>query len=215
MSKPFYQRSSLAVSVVACLLLGACDRTGPPTVRQEGAEPATSEQAAPIAVAQSGPAKPTVAKSTPAQKPAEPPRQGPSQQSPVTATLRPEKNAVRDGDTVTLTVEVQIAPGWHIYAVDRPTGVALPTKIRLELPAGLESTGKWTSPEPSLDDSSAGEPAFVYHDAAAFQQTIRVKHGAAAGPMVVRAELSYQVCDRFSCRAPTALKLQTSIQVVR
>jgi hypothetical protein len=32
--------------------------------------------------------------------------------------------------------------------------------------------------------------------------------------MVVRAELSYQVCDRFSCRAPTALKLQTSIQIV-
>jgi DsbC/DsbD-like thiol-disulfide interchange protein len=208
------RRSSLAVSVVACLLLGACDQTGPATVRQEGAAPATSEKAAPIAVAPSAPAKPTAANSTPAQKPADPPRQAPSQQSPVTATLRPEKNAVRDGDTVTLTVDVQIAPGWHIYAVDRPTGVALPTKIRLELPAGLESRGKWTSPEPALDDSSAGEPAFVYHDAAAFQQTIRVKQGAAVGPMAIRAELSYQVCDRFSCRAPTALKLQTSIQIV-
>ena len=57
----------------------------------------------------------------------------------MTATLQTDKNAVRDGDAFTVTVNVQIAPGWHIYAVDRPTGVALPTKIRLELAAGLES----------------------------------------------------------------------------
>ncbi|HEX4071444.1 MAG TPA: hypothetical protein VHX68_09750, partial [Planctomycetaceae bacterium] len=142
------------MSVVACLLLGACDQTGPATVRQEGGALATSANAAPIAVAPVAPSKPTAATSTLSQKPTEPARQAPSQQSPVTATLQTDKNAVRDGDAFTVTVNVQIAPGWHIYAVDRPTGVALPTKIRLELAAGLESTGKWTSPEPSLDDSS-------------------------------------------------------------
>jgi DsbC/DsbD-like thiol-disulfide interchange protein len=214
MRKPFYQRSSLAVSVVACLLLGACDQTGPATVRQEGGAPATSEKAAPIAVAPPAPAKSTAANSTPAQKPTDPPRQAPSPESPVTVTMRTDKNTLHGGESFTVAVDVQIASGWHIYAIDRPTGLAVPTKIKIELPAGLASASDWKSPEPALDDSSAGEPAFVYHDAAAFQQTIRVKPGTPAGPMVIPAEFRYQVCDRFSCRAPATLKLQTLIQIV-
>jgi DsbC/DsbD-like thiol-disulfide interchange protein len=128
--------------------------------------------------------------------------------------MRTDKSTAHAGESFTVTVDAQIASGWHIYTIDRPTGLSVPTKIKLPLPAGLESAGDWKAPEPALDDSSAGEPAFVYHDAAAFQQTIRVKPGAPAGPLVIPAEFRYQVCDRFSCRAPATLKLQTSIQIV-
>ncbi len=217
--RPRYKSFRLAATAASCLLLAACDHTVPAKVEQSGAAPAVREKTGTVATAPSAdrPAasaplavKPSVA----ARKSSDPPRASPDSNSPVTATIRTDKSAVRVGESFTVIVDVQIASGWHIYAIDRPTGVALPTKIRLELPAGLESTSKWTSPEPSLDDSSAGEPAFVYHDAAAFQQTLRVKQGATTSPMVIRAELSYQVCDRFSCRAPTTLKLQTSIQIV-
>jgi hypothetical protein len=213
------KRFPLAVAAAVCLLLTACDQTGSDTVRRQDAAPVTSEKARAVAVAPPvvrpvAPVRPAVASSAPAQKSSEPARQAPDQHSPVTATLRTDKNAVRVGESFTVTVDVQIAPGWHIYAIDRPTGLALPTKIRLELPGGLESAGAWTSPEPALDDSSAGEPAFVYHGTASFQQTIRVKQRAPAGPMVIPLEFRYQVCDRFSCRAPADLKLQTEIRVV-
>jgi DsbC/DsbD-like thiol-disulfide interchange protein len=218
MRKPYCQQSSLAATAAVCLLLGACDQTGPAAARQEAAAPATSKKAAPLAAAPQTapvvPAKPTAATSTPSQKPAEPPRQAPSPESPVTVSLRTDKSTVHGGESFTLAVDVQIASGWHIYAVDRPTGLSVPTKIKLQLPAGLESAGDWKAPEPTLDDSSTGEPAFVYHDAAAFQQTIRVKPGTPAGPLVILAEFRYQVCDRFSCRPPATLKLQTSIQIV-
>jgi DsbC/DsbD-like thiol-disulfide interchange protein len=205
------------VTVAACLSLAACDQTGPATVRQEAAAPATSKQAAPLVAAPPtapvAPTKPTSAPSTPAQKPIEPARQAPTPELPVTVTMRADKSTLHGGESFTVTVDVQIASGWHIYAVDRPTGLSVPTKIKLQLPARLESVGDWKAPEPALDDSSAGEPAFVYHDAAVFQQTLRVKPGTAAGPIVIPAEFRYQVCDRFSCRAPATLKLQTSIQI--
>jgi DsbC/DsbD-like thiol-disulfide interchange protein len=203
----------------ACLLTVACDHTSPATVGQPGTAPGESEKAHTIAAPPSVD-RPAATASHPttspaaAQKSSEPPRQAPDQHAPVKVTLRTDKTTVRDGESLTVTVDVQIAPGWHIYAIDRPTGLSLPTKIKLQLPAGLESTGDWKTPEPALDDSSAGEPAFVYHGTAAFKQTLRVKQGTPAGPLAIPVEFRYQVCDRFSCRAPTALKLQTSIQVV-
>jgi DsbC/DsbD-like thiol-disulfide interchange protein len=133
--------------------------------------------------------------------------------SPVTVSLRTDKTTVRAGETFNVTVDVQVADGWHIYAMDRPTGVAMPTKLELELPAGVESAGDWTLPDPSLDNSSGGEPAFVYEGTAAFRKSLRVKPGAAAGPSSLRCDFRYQACDRFSCRTPTTLKLEASIQI--
>jgi DsbC/DsbD-like thiol-disulfide interchange protein len=109
---------------------------------------------------------------------------------------------------------VQVAEGWHIYAMDRPTGPAIATEIQLNLPAGLESAGKWTSPEPSLDNTTPGEPAFVYEKPVAFQRPVRVARGTTPGSVTIGCILRYQVCNRVSCRAPAELKLQTVIKVV-
>jgi DsbC/DsbD-like thiol-disulfide interchange protein len=214
--QPVSKRIQFSAMAVVCLLAAACDPATPGPVQRQVNASAESPNGSPTDAARpvgqsAATTQPVVA---PAQKSTVPAEAAPDDNSPVRATLRTDKNAARDGETFAVIADVQIAPGWHIYAIDRPTGPAVPTKITLDLPAGLESAGGWTSPEPAPDSSSAGPPAFVYHDAVAFRQTIRVKHGTPAGPIVIPVEFRYQVCDQFSCRPPATRKLRTSIEVV-
>lgn len=215
------KRVSLACLAIGWLLLSSCDKTSPATARQSGALSGGGAPGAPAAAIRPAAAPrvstPSIALQTPpseAKKSSAPPVEAQESGSPVTATLRTDRAAVRAGEEFTVTVDVKIARGWHIYAIDRPTGPALATEIRLELPCSLQSAGKWTSPEPSLDDSSPGEPVFVHAGSVAFQCSLRAARGAAPGPIIVRCAFRYQACDRFSCRAPAEIELQSSIRVV-
>jgi DsbC/DsbD-like thiol-disulfide interchange protein len=134
---------------------------------------------------------------------------------PVTATAKADKTELRPGDAFDLTVDVKVAAGWHIYPIDRPTGPALPTRIAFELPKGLEWAGNWTSPGPVLDASSAGEPNFVHEGTVAFRRRVRVSRDAQTGGLTLRGTLRSQACDRFSCRPPAELSLQTEVRIAR
>jgi DsbC/DsbD-like thiol-disulfide interchange protein len=214
------KRLPFAALAVAGLLLSSCDQNSPATSGPQSPPIAKAADPSPAAASKPAPA-PAVkrvsftpaGKPIAAKKPGEPESATPEPGSPVTATVKTDKSTVRAGEDFTLTVDVQVAEGWHIYAMDRPTGPATATEIQLNLPAGLESAGKWTSPEPSMDNSSPGEAAFVYEKPVAFQCPVRVARGTAAGSVTIGCVLRYQVCNRASCHAPAELKLQTAIQV--
>src|SRR5690242_9450873 len=63
------------------------------------------------------------------------------------AALRPA--ADRNGSKVELVIGVRIAPGWHIYAADGPTGSGIPTALKWKLPDGIEAVGEWQYPKTS------------------------------------------------------------------
>ena len=133
--------------------------------------------------------------------------------SPLTAVAKSNPANVRAGEAFTVVVDVHITTGWHIYAIDRPTGPALPTSITVDLPKDLAWVGNWTFPEPSLDESSLGNPSFVHEGVVTFRRRVRVARDVSPGPLPLRATLHYQACDRYSCRAPAQLSLQTEIHV--
>jgi DsbC/DsbD-like thiol-disulfide interchange protein len=188
------KRSSLVVTGVSMLLLSACNFQTPQSARQETQSPDKRDKV------------PRVPKSTP-------PIATTEADSPVTAAAKPDPARVRAGEAFTVVVDVHISKGWHIYAIDRPTGPALPTSITLDLPKGLTWDGNWTSPEPSLDQSSLGAPNFVHERAVAFQRRVRVGRDISPGPRPLRGMLHFQACDRYACRAPAQLSLQTEIDV--
>jgi hypothetical protein len=134
--------------------------------------------------------------------------------SPVTASLRVEKTDVRRGEDFTLVIDVQMAIGWHIYAMDRRAGAAAPTKIRLQLPKGLETDEIWTSPEPMLSPLLQGEPVFVYEGNAEFRCPVRILRDAPLTRLPVRCAFVYQACDQFSCRPPEDVALETEVHVI-
>jgi hypothetical protein len=134
--------------------------------------------------------------------------------SPVTASVRVDKTEVRRGEDFTLLIDVQIAAGWHIYPIDHRAGAAALTKIRLQLPKGLESTEKWTSPEPVLSPPLQGEPVFVYEGNSEFRCPVSVLQDAPLTNPSVRCTLVYQACDQFSCRPTAEITLETKVHVI-
>jgi DsbC/DsbD-like thiol-disulfide interchange protein len=182
------------------LLLSACNFQAPELVQQQPNSAVDREQGSPVANA----VPMTV-----------PPSARTESDSPVTAALKTDKSELHPGDALTVIIEVHIAPSWHIYAMDRPAGPALPTVIAFELPKSFEWDGKWISSEPSLLESTAGGPSFGHEGSVSFRRKVHVSRDASAGAIELRGTLHYQACDLFSCRAPAHLALQAKINVVR
>lgn len=131
----------------------------------------------------------------------------------VTPHVTVDPASVRAGSVFTIRVEVQIQPGWHIYAVDKPTGPSIPTSIDFKLPKTLSWDGDWAVSEPALDDAHPDEPAFVYQGSASFSRRVHAARDAPSGAVSLRGKLGYQACDKFSCRAPTHTDLQANLKI--
>jgi Disulphide bond corrector protein DsbC len=131
----------------------------------------------------------------------------------VTPRVTIDPPTVRPGETFVIRVEAQIESGWHIYAVDRPTGPSIPTSIDFKLPKTLAWEGDWAVSEPSVDDAHPDEPAFIYQGSASFSRRVRVARDAPSGAVNLRGKLGYQACDKFSCRAPTHSALEADVKI--
>lgn len=214
-----------AAAVTACalsILAASCDAPAPSMGKPDpppAAAPKTTPPGTPAA-----PDKPTATAALPPQAPVVASTSAPESPSPrparkadsqitASATVNPSK--VRAGETVTLRVDVQIEPGWHIYAIDRPTGPSIPTSIHFDLPKSLAWDGDWSGSEPTLDDANPQEPSFVYTSSASFSRRVRVAKSAESGIATLGGNVRYQACDRFSCRAPTQLPLKAQVTIRR
>ena len=133
----------------------------------------------------------------------------PAQPVVVAAALRPTE--VRPGDTLTLFVQVRIAPTWHIYAVDGSPGENIPTSLKLKVPEGVQPVGSWTYPQAKPAASGQGSH---YEGTVTFRQQLRIAAGATPGPLAVTCEFDYQACDPFTCRPPAKLALKASAEVI-
>ena len=123
------------------------------------------------------------------------------------AELVPAK--VRPDGSPDLVIRVHVAPGWHIYAANGSKGPGMPTTLELKLPDGLRTEGGWIIPEPKLGPDGQA----TYEGEIEFRRHLRADP-AAAGVIEVTCELAYQECDRFSCRAPTEVRLEATAVVV-
>jgi DsbC/DsbD-like thiol-disulfide interchange protein len=135
----------------------------------------------------------------------------PTPEKPVVAQAALRSAAGRNGSKVELVIEVQIAPGWHIYAAEGPTGSSIPTALKWKLPDGVEATGEWQYPKTSR---GAQEQAEIYEGHVTFRRSLRITERAKPGPLEIHGELTYQACNAFRCRPPESLALSARGEVV-
>ncbi len=112
------------------------------------------------------------------------------------------------GSLVTLGIRARIQPTWHIYAIDKPVGVNIPTTFKLSLPAGLEEVGDWSAPEAHL----FAEDTNGYEGDVTFRRFLRVKEGV-SGPQEIGCEIGFQTCTESSCLAPAKTSASTTFTV--
>jgi DsbC/DsbD-like thiol-disulfide interchange protein len=195
-----FRRTNCAILAVLSLTLVSCSQsTKTGTVAEEvttvdaGAEEATT---ADIAVEQTA-TSPVVTQST---------------DGLVAASLEPDVRQLRPGTVFSVSVRMQIAPGWHIYAVDKPAGTNSRTSLKIEAPEVIAQDGEWILPEPSLVVAGLEKRNFIYHGEPTFVCLLRVAADAEPGERTIRCRLRYQACDRFSCRPPEEMVLATTVQ---
>lgn len=103
----------------------------------------------------------------------------------------------------TLTIEIDLLPGWHAYE-NVPLGSAYtPLELKLELPDGVQRIGDWSKPQGHLSPESSG--LSIYEGRIAFACNLSAPDLATA--QQVACQLRYQVCDANMCLPPSTEQL--------
>lgn len=135
----------------------------------------------------------------------------PSEQEPVSVQVGMMPSQVSPGETSSLVVQVKVARGWHIYGRQPHRGVAVPTKLEVKLPAGVEVAGDWIADDAVVDPASGG--ASIYRNQVVFRQRLRASPSATQGEHTLSVKLIYQVCDEAICSPQQVQSHSTELRV--
>ncbi len=125
-----------------------------------------------------------------------------------TLSVKVAPGEAKPGDTVTLTVTADVAPGFHIYAYNKAQPEDGPRVTQFDLfdPAGLTPKGDWSAAPPPLQKK---EPAFPSLPFVSFHEgevswsiALAVPADAAPGKKSIRVQAGYQVCSDQNCSFP-------------
>jgi len=133
------------------------------------------------------------------------------QSGPVKWTATFEPKVVKPGGEATLKVKASIESGWHIYAVDKPTGVSKKTAIKLAAGDKLTLEKGWTIPDP-VRYEKADEETYVYLDDATFTRKVKVSESADKSiEATVTAE--FMACNEEMCLPPKKVVVKATLKV--
>lgn len=111
-------------------------------------------------------------------------------------------DTVRRGQVHTLTVGIEIKPGFHIYGRPIPSGY-IPTTLRVD-PMDDVKTGDPAYPEPETE-LLLGEKVSVYSGSVSVTVPVQSRR---RDSFVLDVHLEYQACDDRECHLPETIRFQ-------
>ena len=121
---------------------------------------------------------------------------------------------IAPGKTASATLRFQVSQGNHVNSNKPGSELLIPTKLKLEPPAGI-SVGKFIYPagKDLTFDFAPDEKLNVY--TGSFDVTVQLRAAArvGAGSLPVRGELTYQACNDRSCFPPRHLPVEFDVKV--
>ncbi len=137
-----------------------------------------------------------------------------AQEHPIQLTAKPAADSVRPGGRVTLAIDAQIPPGWHLYSITQPPGGPIATTIAVGPASRFAIAGTIDAPVPQVAaDPNFGMVTEWYEDGAHFAVPLRAAVDAPAGETVVEARVGYQTCNARYCLPPTEDTLHVALAV--
>ena len=111
-----------------------------------------------------------------------------AQRASLAATLTGHRRTLTS-DTLTLRIDVQMTPGWHIGA-PRPGASGLPTELTWQLPAGWQLVeSRWPAPTVTV---VGRDTVFEYRGPFAIETSVLMDGPRRAGP--IQVVISYGIC---------------------
>lgn len=135
----------------------------------------------------------------------------PSLSERVSAAATVQPSLLHPGERGTVFIRIRVAAGCHVYPLEDPATRYTATTIRWEAPDALMQEGPWLGPEPRVElDGSRTLSGDLW-----FQGPFRVSAAASQQSIVLRLQLSFQVCNEAVCWPPETKTLETRMDIVR
>jgi DsbC/DsbD-like thiol-disulfide interchange protein len=139
------------------------------------------------------------------------------------ASLRPVKwkviggsapRAIVSGRTVALTLQADIAKGWHIYSLTQKPGGPIPLRIELLGAADVIVRGVIKAPQPErVFDKNFGIETELYSGNPRFTIPVGVPGRSLTGVRRFQVAARYQVCSETLCLPPRTDKLDAALRI--
>jgi len=120
---------------------------------------------------------------------------------PVTIGASVQRMPSDEGSRFQLAVNIDIAPGWHIYASAAEGSPFRPIQLDLDLPDNVRPIGEWQRPRgaPYIDDPTMQ----IYEGTVSFVHDLEVTSDNR--DQMVGVDIHYQVCNDKLCLRPTTI----------
>ncbi len=119
----------------------------------------------------------------------------------------------RRGDTITLTVEANLAPGYHVFAFDQrklPDGGPERTAIQLDPIGELKPVGApvFTGPAPhaQMSEGFTGLEERTHEGVIAWTRTFLATADLPSEPVAISGAVAYQMCKGGACQPATGFR---------
>jgi DsbC/DsbD-like thiol-disulfide interchange protein len=126
-------------------------------------------------------------------------------------------NSPRDvvsGRTVPITLQAEIAKGWHIYSLTQKPGGPIPLRLELVGGADVVVRGVINAPKPERTfDKNFGIETELYSGTARFTIPVGVPGHSLAGIRRFQIAARYQVCSDKVCLPSRTEKLDVAIRI--
>jgi thiol:disulfide interchange protein DsbD len=121
---------------------------------------------------------------------------------------------VTPGRTVPVTLQADIAKGWHIYSLTQKPGGPIPLTIQLINSADVIVRGIIKAPQPERAfDKNFGIDTEVYSGSPRFTIPVGVPGRSLTGFRKFQVGVRYQVCSETLCLPPRTDKLGVTLQI--
>ena len=133
------------------------------------------------------------------------------QSGPVKWTAAFEPKTVKPGGETTLKVKATLEEGWHIYAVDKPTGFSRKTSLKLDVAAKLSPDKAWKIPAPVRDEKAEDETHY-YEGEVVFTRKIKANESA-EGVLEATVTADFMACNEEMCLPPKKVAVKAALKV--
>jgi DsbC/DsbD-like thiol-disulfide interchange protein len=135
------------------------------------------------------------------------------QSGPVKWSAMFEPKSVKPGGEATLKVKAEMGPGWHIYAVDKPTGYSKKTTLKLAVADKLTPDKAWKIPAPVRDEKAEDE-TYYYEGEVVFSQKVKA-NASAEGAFEAVVTTEFMACNEDMCLPPKKVVVKAALKVAK
>lgn len=125
------------------------------------------------------------------------------------------RDGVHPGETFKAAIVLKVEPGYHINDNAPLDEFLVPTTLAFDDNPGLEVVEIYYPSGHRGRFAYSQAELMVYEGEAVLGALLKAKAGIPAGPLKLKARLSYQACDNTSCMPPKDLPFEVAIFIVQ